>query len=267
MILQKKDWVEEHIQTLFSEGREALSLKLDEHNSEYYQYTGVLSKLLDLNAWKVNITFPAAKYHIDKFRPASFVVVRETPGMYKSATLKYIESIPEKHTDWVRGILNGTKEADRVVISDSDSKTGFVMVPDFKFDQKDMTSAYFQCLVRDSSIKSVRDLNAEHLPLLKNIREKVLKAVLENYEIPKTQVRLYVHYYPTFWLFHVHVVHAQCMTVGQGANVGRAILLDDIIQMIEVKSNYFAEATLTAQVKVGLPHHQLLLQEDPSFDK
>lgn len=70
---------------------------------------------------------------------------------------------------WVYNILSGKSEADRVVYSDPDPDTGFVLVPDMKWDQKGTENLYMQALVRKRGILSVRELTGEHLPLLKNI--------------------------------------------------------------------------------------------------
>ena len=56
-----------------------------------------------------------------------------------------------------------------MVYSDPDPHTGFVLVPDMKWDQKGTENLYMQALVRRKGILSMRELSGEHLPLLKNI--------------------------------------------------------------------------------------------------
>lgn len=73
---------------------------------------------------------------------------------------------------WVDNILNGTSESDRVVYNDPDSETGFVLLPDLKWDMKCMDNLYMLALARKRDILSLRELTHEHLPLLKNILEK-----------------------------------------------------------------------------------------------
>ena len=69
-------------------------------------------------------------------------------------------------------ILNGNAEADRVIHNDTDPSIGFVLLPDMKWDQKDVESLYMLAIVRRKDVTCMRELNAEHLPLLKNLLQK-----------------------------------------------------------------------------------------------
>ena len=69
-------------------------------------------------------------------------------------------------------ILDGKAETDRVVYSDPDPLTGFVLLPDMKWDRSDLQNLYMLAIVRRRDLFSLRDLTTEHLPLLKNILTK-----------------------------------------------------------------------------------------------
>ena len=73
---------------------------------------------------------------------------------------------------WVYNILDGQAERDRVVFSDPDPETGFVLLPDLKWDSADLQNLYMLALVRRRDVSSMRELNQTHLPLLKNILTK-----------------------------------------------------------------------------------------------
>lgn len=88
------------------------------------------------------------------------------------------------------------KESERIVFEDPDPKTGFILLPDFKWTDTtkvlfsqvyrslslsevshtifaglpQLDSAYCLAIVNDRSLRSLRDLDASHLPLLRNIR-------------------------------------------------------------------------------------------------
>lgn len=51
--------------------------------------------------------------------------------------------------------------------------------------------------------------------------------ISHRYNVPADQLRLFVHYPPSYYHFHVHVTHVAWE--GAGALVGKAHLLDDII--------------------------------------
>lgn len=69
-------------------------------------------------------------------------------------------------------ILDGKAETDRVVYSDPDPLTGFVLLPDMKWDRSDLQNLYMLAIVCRRDLFSLRDLATEHLPLLKNILTK-----------------------------------------------------------------------------------------------
>lgn len=75
---------------------------------------------------------------------------------------------------WVYNILNKETEADRIVFEDTCPDSGFILLPDMKWDRKDMDALYLQALVHRRDILSLRGLDQSHLPLLKNILEKGL---------------------------------------------------------------------------------------------
>ena len=66
-------------------------------------------------------------------------------------------------------ILEGRSEADRVVYEDEDPLTGFVLIPDLKWDVKDLSNLYLVAIARRRDILSLRDLTADHIPLLQHI--------------------------------------------------------------------------------------------------
>lgn len=261
VVVYPKDWSTASIGNVL-ESRVALTL--DEHNNEYGQF----SVRFPLDT-KVNITWPASKFHIDKWRMGQWVTIRETPQMFREATLPYVESIPESRNKWVQNIFDGTKEADRVMFLDNNLENGFVVVPDLKMDLSNPVpeSMYLQCIARDPRLRSIRDLNASHIPLLRRIQDTVIHLAKEKLACKSSQLRLYFHYYPTFWWLHVHVVHTSFFVPGHGLNVGKAILFEDVLQNLQFKSDYYAEALLVSSVKVGTPHYDAFKKASIDLDE
>lgn len=148
---------------------------------------------------KIYLIYPATDLHIRKYTLQERVLIRETPELYQNVTLPYIRSIPEKRTAWVQNILDGVKEQDSVVLSDPDPSNGFVVVPDSKWDRLSVEALYLQVLCRNPAIGSLRDLRAEHIPLLKNIRKSVGAKVEELYQgVKREHLRMYIHYQPSY---------------------------------------------------------------------
>lgn len=93
---------------------------------------------------------------------------------------------------WVYNILEKKAEAERVVFEDPDPVTGFVLLPDLKWDQKQLENLYLVAICHADGIKSLRDLNKSHLPLLKNI-------------LLKGQVKFLLFLFRTLFVNYVHL--------------------------------------------------------------
>merc|ERR1739838_574676 len=73
----------------------------------------------------------------------------------------------------------------------------FVYV-DMKWDGLQVTDLYCSAIVHRRGIKSIRDLRAEHLPLLHNILDKGCEAIKEKYNVDRSQLIMYFHYQPSY---------------------------------------------------------------------
>uniref|UniRef100_A0A672KCK8 m7GpppX diphosphatase n=2 Tax=Sinocyclocheilus grahami TaxID=75366 RepID=A0A672KCK8_SINGR len=143
---------------------------------------------------------------------------------------------------WVHNILEKKAEADRIVFEDPDPDTGFVLLPDFKWDQKQLQDLYLIAIVHRRDVKSLRDLTSEHLPLLTNIRSKGEDAIQQQYGIPQRKLRMYLHYQPSYYHLHVHFTSLEFDA--PGCRVERAHLLSDVIQNLQADSSYYRNRSL-----------------------
>ena len=75
---------------------------------------------------------------------------------------------------WVYNILEKQSEVERIIFEDPDMETGFVLVPDMKWDGKQLEDLHVVALVQNRSLHSIRNLTAAHIPLLENIQQKGL---------------------------------------------------------------------------------------------
>ncbi|KAI5994745.1 HIT-like domain-containing protein [Pisolithus albus] len=186
----------------------------------------------DLPDLKISVICPATDVHIRKYSKQDILMVHETPEIYEKVVKPYIEAFPPSRTQWVRNILDGTSEAQSLLHSTDE----FLILPDMKWDSttSPLTALYLLALVRDPSIRSMRDLRGDesgHLSLLKAIRDAAHSVVERSYGLARGNVRLYVHYQPSYYHFHVHIVHALQSGI-MGMTVGQAHLLDDIISLV-----------------------------------
>lgn len=163
-------------------------------------------------------------------------------------------------------ILEHKAEQSRIVYEDKDEESGFVMVNDLKWDGKLNTLKVIALPFK--RIKSMRELNASHLPLLKNIRDAGKKALAEKFNIFPSQLRIYLHYQPSYYHLHVHFAYLMFETPGKlerysylytyfkriyftGIYVEKAHLLSTVIRNIELMSDYYTKAVLSYVVASG----------------
>ncbi|CAL8465012.1 g4547 [Coccomyxa elongata] len=113
-----------------------------------------------------------------------------------------------------------------------------------KWDQKHVEGLYCIAIVHRRDVRSLRDLRGEHLPLLRSMRRKGSQALVERYGVREDELRVYIHYQPSYYHLHVHFLHVN-YDAGAGMAVGKAHLLNDIIDNIEIMPDYYARRTLT----------------------
>ncbi|CAE7232389.1 DCPS [Symbiodinium natans] len=203
----------------------------------------------------VEVIVPATDKDIVKRRKAVLQRVGETPALYTTVTIPTLVSGAEKRDTWVANIINGQSEQENVVTELSGD--GLMVVKDYKWQKMDVVDdLYYLALFSDFSVRSLRDLRGEHLPLLKRIQQTVLSGLAVKHGVAPSALLAYVHYHPTFWYFHVHIVnckHAMFQSDKTSENLlltamDRYHKLDTIIALLEAKPNYFETAALTILV-------------------
>lgn len=238
ILLINKDAIME--ESLVPDTFQHISLTADMTNDVYEKY--IASLPVKLSGGKVTVIRPATEQHIRKYSAQLYSFIHETPEMYEKITKPFVEEKALSH-QWVYNILEGKSETERVLLRDEDPRLGFVMMPDLKWDPTDRTTLYVLAIVLRHDIKSLRDLTKEHLPLLKNIQSKSLAFITEKWGYTPREIRAYVHYQPSYYHFHVHFTF--CGYEAPGTYVGKAHLLDEIIDNIDLFPDYYSKKTIS----------------------
>ncbi|KAI9848044.1 MAG: hypothetical protein M1837_001146 [Sclerophora amabilis] len=194
---------------------------------------------------KINLIHPCTDAHIKKYSQQGFRMVTETPGIYADKVRPYMQQKREEgRLNWVFNIIDGKTEQEDVLLRDNgvssnvkgdegEEEEGFLMLPDLNWDRKTMSSLHLLGLVERRDIWSLRDLKKRHLNWLKHMREKLLDATVKLYpELDKDQLKLYIHYQPTYYHFHVHVVNVM-LEAGATQATGKAFGLENLIAQLE----------------------------------
>ncbi|PWN31767.1 scavenger mRNA decapping enzyme [Meira miltonrushii] len=216
---------------------------------------------------KLTIIRPATEAHILKYTEQEKFMVTETPETYAGIVEPWIKNQPVERIQWVYNILEKKKEADTILFERQGSSDGFIILPDLKWDQKTLSSLYLVAIVHDRSLRSMRDLKKEHIPLLRSIMQEGQRVAKEKFGLGKgesesaglSKVRCFLHYQPTYYHLHVHLLSSD-YTSHPGALVGQAHLLDDVIDLLEMGVD-FTKRTLTYSLGSRSPLLALLQEQ------
>ncbi|XP_066190806.1 m7GpppX diphosphatase [Sylvia atricapilla] len=245
VILEKTPFQEEKIPDLL---KKPMNAELQMHNDIYCTF--YLSPPPELSEIKATVVYPATEKHIQKYLRQEVHLIRETWEDYKNITLPFIQS-QSFSIQWVYNILEKKAEADRIVHENPDPSNGFVLVPDLKWNQNQLEDLYLIALVHCRDIKSLRDLTAQHLPLLRNVLQEGQEAIVKRFGVPGSQLRIYLHYQPSY--YHLHVHFTALGYDAPGSSVERAHLLADVIDNLAMDSMYYQKRALTFPLRADEP--------------
>ena len=207
-------------------------------NDIYHNYIAYLGD--QFSGVKTTVIYPCTEKHIIKYRRKEPYIAYETPEDYKNITLSYVKE-KAVSLQWVYNVLEGKSEVDRVIHHDKDPINGFLLAMDLKWSGSEIDSLYLQAIVNRRDILSVRSLTAEHLPLLKNIRDSVYSVVEKKYGLKPSQVKMYFHYQPSYFHLHVHVINLKYEAPASGMT---SIPLEEVISNLEIWPDFYQKATL-----------------------
>jgi m7GpppX diphosphatase len=249
VVLEKTQMSEASVKELIED---PVPLEVDFVNDVYGAYA--FHPNSSLNGIKATIIHPANAKHIDKWMRQEVRLLLESADQYRNITLPFIGDHQLK-VEWVHNILDGKKEAERIILNDPDPDIGFILLPDLKWDQSTMNDLYLQAICHKRDIRSLRDLTADHLPLLQNILSKGCQSIREKYGLCQEQLRIFIHYQPSYYHFHVHFTALSHQV--PGSYVERAHLLSTVIQNISLIPDYYQRSSLSFVVKVTDPLYKL----------
>ncbi|PNP45717.1 hypothetical protein TGAMA5MH_02942 [Trichoderma gamsii] len=187
---------------------------------------------------KINLIYPCTEAHIKKYSKQAVRFVTETPEIYKNHIRPFMQLKREEgRLNWVFNIIEGRTEVEDVIYRTKLGEAGdegFLLIPDLNWDRKTLEGLHLLALVERRDIWSLRDLQKKHIPWLQHMKSKVIDATTKTYpSIEENQLKLYVHYQPTYYHFHIHIVHV-ALEAGATQATGKAVGLDSIIETLKI---------------------------------
>ncbi|KAJ9658096.1 hypothetical protein H2198_003934 [Neophaeococcomyces mojaviensis] len=220
---------------------------------------------------KINLIWPCTEAHIRKYKVQQTRYVTETSEVYKQHIKPWVEQTQRtaQRLDWIYNILDGRTEQDDIVYrsagfgrynkDDKSDSEGFLLLPDLNWDRRTVTGLHLLAIIERRDLWSLRGLKRSHVPWLKQMRAEIVKAAAEvgtklvqqqapeanggtpnafdggtgTEMVDEDQIKCYVHYQPTYYHFHVHVVHVMLEAEGSTQSVGKAFSLENLISQLE----------------------------------
>lgn len=186
--------------------------------------------------------YPATKEDYSKYFSEKIKIL-ETPEMYAN---NIYPKILNQKINWIDNIFSGKNENNNILYSDND----FIFLPDIKWDLVDIKSLYYLVIFKNKNLKSIRDLNSDHLPLLNNIKNICCDLIEQKYKIKKNKIRMYFHYHPSFWQLHIH-----CNLINKhwsDISIDFSHSLTSVINNINLLSDYYKKSTLEVTINPNM---------------
>lgn len=196
----------------------------------------------DFSDLKINLIYPCTEQHVKKYSKQGVRFVTETPEVYKEKIRPYMQAKRDQgRLNWVFNIIEGKKEVEDVIYRTPLGEAGdegFLLLPDLNWDRRTIEALHLLGIVERRDIWSLRDLKVKHIPWLEHMKAKFLEAIEKVYPgIESDQLKLYVHYQPTYYHFHIHIVHV-ALEAGATQATGKAIGLECIIEHLKSMGDY-----------------------------
>ena len=257
-----------------------LSLSQTHSNAEYSSYDAASSRPYSLLSflpapllallpppppppYSVEIISPASDKQVARATPNPPVMIRETPSFYSKYVEPYLAANATADSlGWVYNCVDVTKESERLLLNEED----FILNVDTKWKRHancltvplrswkdhpttDLSDLYCLAICKARGIRTIRDLRGSlHLPLLRRILSLGTSAIADVYGVPGSQLRVFAHYIPQFYHFHVHFTR---LHNDSGCQVERAHLLEDVIQNLEGDEEYYVKRTISYKLPVN----------------
>ena len=206
---------------------------------------------------------------------SDYIILEETHAMHAHPSVQqFIEvEVHRPNKQWISNILEGHQEkADVILRTDT-----FVLLPDterlnrygpngqYRPNHAKPTPGFMQrrilnwlCILQDKSLRTIRDLRGQHLPMLREMLAKCLETIEARTGIQREQVMAYVHYPPSVYQLHVHFSFPYAQHCHRDAY--RVHSMQSILNNLAIDPQYYAVSSFCMPVYRHSPLHLALVK-------
>jgi m7GpppX diphosphatase len=171
---------------------------------------------------------------INQMRRFEKKIIRESYEDY----LKYISKRDIEKDRWIYNIIDGTSEQDSVLHRDMLC----VVNPTYIWDGKNLDKLHILCLPTDLTLRSIRSLTSEHIPLLEHMKKVTLNVIKEKYGINECHIKMFFHYEPSTYHLHIHFVNVAHHDARSSVEYSHE--LNNVIFNLSICPDYYQRAIL-----------------------
>jgi hypothetical protein len=161
-------------------------------------------------------------------------IIKETYEQY----LKSIQKRDPNKDKWIYNIIDGVSEQNQILYRDELC----IIIPTYIWNSVNIDKLHILCLPTNISLRCIRSLTAEHIPLLEHMKKVTLETIKRKYNIDECYLKMFFHYEPSTYHLHIHFVNVTNNEARSSVEYSHD--LNSVIFNLAIYSNYYKVALL-----------------------
>jgi len=175
---------------------------------------------------------------ISKMRKSQKKIDKETYKEY----LQIIEKRDINKDKWIYNIIDGISEQESIIYRDDKC----IVIPSYIWNKTNIDKLQILCLPIDKSLRTIRTLEKEHIPLLKHMKEVTHTIIKDKYGIDECYIKKFFHYEPSTYHLHIHFMNI--VNFEAPSSVEYSHELDSVIFNLSIASNYYKQIVMNKRI-------------------
>ena len=156
--------------------------------------------------------------------------------------LQTLDKLDHKKDIWIYNIIDGISEQESILHKDDKC----IVFVNYFWDGKDIDKLQLLCMPMDTTLRSIRTLDASHVSLLEHMKLVTLQVIREKYGLEKENIKMYFHYEPSTYHLHIHFVNTSSNQLHSSVEYSHE--LNSVIFNLKMNSDYYKIIKLNIRV-------------------
>lgn len=161
------------------------------------------------------------------------IIINETYDDYLDKRKNIQKTNNNNNDEWIYNMLNGEYNSEILLFSNDK----FIIIKPKEWNNDNIDDFHVVSFVKNTNIKSIRDLTSNDIPLLEHIKNITLRFIQIKYGIKSDKLRMYFHYHPSTWVLHIHFNLIK--NFNTHSSIEYSYSLNDVIHNLELDTNYY----------------------------